>query len=158
MRVRSFFSVKNVDRNGKICLQGYTGRVFFSPRCTRDVEVYAVVAACVMRLSSAHFAGPNPAVRKSVRQWFGFVPRDAKDGISGSCPVCERFFRIFVISRQGKKSFAFLSEQCKRVPCLCADTVLSRSVPKMLFRTVQGVLKPSAAALAWGMTKRIYNL
>jgi len=29
-KVRSFFSVKNEEKGGKICLQGYSGRVFES--------------------------------------------------------------------------------------------------------------------------------
>ena len=108
MRVRSFFSVKNGEQNGKICLQGYFKPVFESnpsQRCTRIFQSVCQKNSCSLSLSSSIFAGSNPAVRcKTYRQWIGFVLRDAKRTVHEI--VCENVFILtFVIIRQSEKHF-----------------------------------------------------
>ena len=95
MCFRSFFSVKNGEQNGKICLQGYFMPVFESnpsQRCTRMFQSVCQKNTCSLSLSSSLFAGSNPAVRcKTYRQWIGFVLRDAKKNGTRN-RVRERFY------------------------------------------------------------------
>ena len=61
--------MKNGDRNGKICLQGYFKPVFESnpsQRCTRMFQSVCQKNTCSLSLSSSIFAGSNPAVCKSI--------------------------------------------------------------------------------------------
>ena len=100
--------MKNGDRNGKICLQGYFKPVFESilhSGARGYSKVYARRTLAPLSLSSSIFAGSNPAVRcKTHRQWIGFVLRDAKRTVHEI--VCENVFILtFVIIRQSEKCF-----------------------------------------------------
>ena len=107
--LRSFFSVKNSARNGKICLQSYFKRVFESilhsgARGYSKVYARRILAlwACQARYSWVRIP---PYAIIAYRQWFGLSFGTQKMTRTISC-AREHFCSGFVIIWQSEKCFA----------------------------------------------------
>ena len=135
MCFRSFFSVKNSEQNGKICLQGY-----FKP-------VFESILHSGARGYSKVYAEEHLLLEPVKLDFRGFESRRMQKHIASGLVlsfgtqkrtvheiVCENvFIQTFVIIRQSESASVHLAEQCKSKPCLRMDTVLSQTVPKDFF-------------------------
>ena len=143
MRVRSFFSVKNGENNGKICLQDPSDVLVLSQRCAGRFRSVCREDACAepVKLNLRGFESRRTSKDASpVDRFLSFgTPKE----------ICTRKTDFRVRYKQGFVVIPPLVRQCESAPCLRADTAFSRSEPKrQLLRAVTEALKRSAAAFA----------